>query len=1021
MKPLEAIRCTLPNCPCECFSPGKVHIRACDSCKHGWVAHALDKLGYRHIFNLGMQVEVVQPNIVFDIASLMLYGAQATPIRLKILLDRLFSVLQHDEVLQVLQGFGWNYEDYARGYILQDSSGHVLDKWTVATREEEHIILQQFLRFGETKSIAQEIILQDTKDQQDLFIKQSSRADSEIKKFIERSNHSMHSYMRSLESRHLFANRLPFVPVGSRLMTPPVLPNFSPPSSRDLRPPTVTASSSPVTTSPLGRLQTMQPFDYRREQGSPTISPSIPEKHLPGSSPSESPKNLSITPTSHSSSTPPFTPIKAPPESREHTPITIATPLATPMTLPVLPPQDDNCNNAIDYSTGSSSKEQQELQASVLYNERKMKHLRKSSHPVKRSWTPSSGFGCTFIGPNGKKRVLCTACNKTFCDKGALKIHYSAVHLKEMHKCTVDGCNMMFSSRRSRNRHSANPNPKLHMPQKRIKLPDGASIIDDGSNKSNRMIGSPMVGSPPTMVMHPSLGSKSQLSPMDLESSDLARSNHAFYAELNAHLAMFPTPEKKQKLDEDLDSPRDLSMTDRRDIKMESDSELDDIIDEDSAITDSPQQKTSSRRKTMVPTRCAQEEDHFVMSDDNSDDRDPDSCKDGIRDRQIKPSYTRGEDNSGCEGSANSRSQHNGMQQCSDSSGEDCREGNGENYHQERTFLSDSCGRDKDSCHPRKDFPKIASLLSGSNQAVDYSTRRQDDFDDNGSICSVISHLSDMDSNHSVSSNESQSFLSNGTENIEIPIDKDNPRKCTICSKIFQNHFGLKSHFQNVHLKLMHKCTVEGCSAAFPSKRSRNRHASNLKLHHKLLSTSDTDDSNQVYIDEGDMDDEDDLDDEDDEEMGMKEREEEEGGEEEEDNDDRKMHTRETDKGRENGKHVNGNHDSDNDEDNDTDIEEGDINENGKAYSNGMENGIEMEEISVGDNGIAVNCHVCESKFRDNLALKEHFEVNHPKEMFYCTVKGCEKIFSTRKSRNRHSQNDNLHRQHGSVKRNGIS
>ena len=66
-----------------------------------------------------MQVEIVQPNIVFDIASLMLYGSQATPIRLKILLDRLFSVLQHEEVLQVLHGFGWTYEDYARGYILQ--------------------------------------------------------------------------------------------------------------------------------------------------------------------------------------------------------------------------------------------------------------------------------------------------------------------------------------------------------------------------------------------------------------------------------------------------------------------------------------------------------------------------------------------------------------------------------------------------------------------------------------------------------------------------------------------------------------------------------------------------------------------------------------------------------------------------------------------------------------------------------------------------------------------------------------
>lgn len=79
----------------------------------------MDKLGYRHMYTLGMQVEIVQPNIVFDIASLMLYGAQATPIRLKILLDRLFSVLQHEEVLQVLHGFGWSYEDYARGYILQ--------------------------------------------------------------------------------------------------------------------------------------------------------------------------------------------------------------------------------------------------------------------------------------------------------------------------------------------------------------------------------------------------------------------------------------------------------------------------------------------------------------------------------------------------------------------------------------------------------------------------------------------------------------------------------------------------------------------------------------------------------------------------------------------------------------------------------------------------------------------------------------------------------------------------------------
>ncbi|VDP06477.1 unnamed protein product, partial [Soboliphyme baturini] len=74
----------------------------------------------------------------------------------------------------------------------------------------------------------------------------------------------------------------------------------------------------------------------------------------------------------------------------------------------------------------------------------------------------------------GKKRVQCRV--------WALKIHVSAVHLREMHKCTIDGCNMMFSSRRSRNRHSANPNPKLHSSSSRRNSlpPPGcrASVLD---------------------------------------------------------------------------------------------------------------------------------------------------------------------------------------------------------------------------------------------------------------------------------------------------------------------------------------------------------------------------------------------------------------------------------------------------------------------------------------------------------------------------------------------------------------
>ncbi len=66
-------------------------------------------------------VEAVSPNIVFDVASLVLYGTHAIPVRLKILLDRLFSVLGQDDVIQILKSYGWTLDDYQRGYILKVS------------------------------------------------------------------------------------------------------------------------------------------------------------------------------------------------------------------------------------------------------------------------------------------------------------------------------------------------------------------------------------------------------------------------------------------------------------------------------------------------------------------------------------------------------------------------------------------------------------------------------------------------------------------------------------------------------------------------------------------------------------------------------------------------------------------------------------------------------------------------------------------------------------------------------------
>lgn len=867
-------------------------------------------------------------------------------------------------------------------FSLQEPNGRVLDKWSITTREEEQIILQQFLRFGETKSIAQEIILQDTKDNQDMYIKQTARADSEIKKFIERSNMSMHGYIRPFDSRHLYPTRLPFVATGSRLMTPPTVTSFSSPeSAHDLRPPVITIpSSSPVTTSPLGKLQTMQPFDYRRDMRSPSISPGLPEKQIPNRSPSVgSPRNISSTPTSAHSTPSPIHTHKM--EISDIIPMS-STPI---MTLPIIhPPQVGSIENALDYS-----KKDHDDEHNSMYADRKVKHLRKSANPIKRQWMPSAGFGTTFVGPNGKKRVLCTACNKTFCDKGALKIHYSAVHLKEMHKCTVDGCNMMFSSRRSRNRHSANPNPKLHMPQKRIKLPDGATIVDDGSKSG-------LVSSSPTMVVSSPMDSHTNLH----QSQESSISEQAYFASIGVTMNLFPSPQKKLKLDPDVDiedeGPRDLTMPEVKFTKEDS--------NDDQNKWEVGSQRAVSRRKNTAPTKCAQMDDHFVMSDENSNDKEH-TAHNKTDDNGIKGPEDLRIDSAG-EDQLTVQENHSSAES-TDSEGHRLgiiidgltpQEGDRKESGSKRT----SFGRGR----PRKHFPKIASLLAARNEAeaLDFSQNNNNTPDDIASVSDC--HTSEHESNMSHSSDEDDENSRSNINGIEIPLDKENPRKCTACGKIFQNHFGVKLHYKNVHLKLMHMCTVEGCAATFPSKRSRDRHSSNLKLHKKILSASDSEN-------ESDHESEKSL------------------------RDDiiQKLYNLKGIAGCEEqtdakcGPKTNGHTLKSPDSGSDDDDNGASDPSKGQNYSqNGIDNDNEdLENFDDGDeraipdeNGL-VTCHICQVKVRDNLVLKEHFENTHPKEMFNCTIKGCDKIFSTRKSRNRHSQNDNLHRHLPIIKINTLS
>uniref|UniRef100_A0A3P8V5Z6 Uncharacterized protein n=1 Tax=Cynoglossus semilaevis TaxID=244447 RepID=A0A3P8V5Z6_CYNSE len=151
-KKKKSIKCTESGCCCLGFKPGKVKFRSCDGCGHGWVMHALQKLQAQTSSRCS-PVEVVLPGPVLDLSSLVLYGAQAVPVHLKILLDRLYSVLSAQQVGHILNTLGWSLGDYVRGYMLQSPVGKVLDCWTMVTPEEELLIIKQFLRFGETRSI----------------------------------------------------------------------------------------------------------------------------------------------------------------------------------------------------------------------------------------------------------------------------------------------------------------------------------------------------------------------------------------------------------------------------------------------------------------------------------------------------------------------------------------------------------------------------------------------------------------------------------------------------------------------------------------------------------------------------------------------------------------------------------------------------------------------------------------------------------------------------------------------------
>ncbi|XP_028568186.1 zinc finger protein basonuclin-2 isoform X5 [Podarcis muralis] len=770
----QAIRCTLVNCTCECFQPGKINLRTCDQCKHGWVAHALDKLSTQHLYH-PTQVEIVQSNVVFDISSLMLYGTQAVPVRLKILLDRLFSVLKQEEVLHILHGLGWTLRDYVRGYILQDAAGKVLDRWAIMSREEEIITLQQFLRFGETKSIVELMAIQEKEGQ--AVAVPSSKADSDIRTFIESNNRTRSpSLLAHLEnsnpsSIHHFEN----IPNSLAFLLP-----FQ----------YINPVSAPLLGLPPNGLLLEQPTLRLRE---PSLST---QNEYNESSESE------VSPA-------PFKNEQA--SSRNAlTSITNVEPKSEPASV-------------------------SPVQTSTPINDLSKPEHTKSSFRIHRMRRMGSA--------SRKGRVFCNACGKTFYDKGTLKIHYNAVHLKIKHRCTIEGCNMVFSSLRSRNRHSANPNPRLHMPMLRnnrdkdlIRATSGAATPVIASTKSSLTLTSP--GRPPmgfttppldpvlqnplpSQLVFPALKTvqpvppfyRSLLTPGEMVSPPTSLPTSPLMpaagtveqlplppSESTAPALMMPTQEANTDL-APKKKPRKSSMP----VKIEKEviDTADEFDDEDEDVNDN-----------RSVTNDGGHDNHCHSQEEMSPGLSVKDFSKNGRNRCISRTELRRADSMTSEDQEHERDYENESESSEPKLCEESMEGDEPMMHERNHTSMMNHDRPDENHHgiSHQDEVKVKEEFTDPTYEMFYMS--QYGLYNGGSASMAALHESFTST---FNYNSPQKFSPEG----DLCSSPD-PKICYVCKKSFKSSYSVKLHYRNVHLKEMHVCTVAGCNAAFPSRRSRD-------------------------------------------------------------------------------------------------------------------------------------------------------------------------------------------------------
>lgn len=569
--------------------------------------------------------------------------------------------------------------------FVQDVAGKVLDRWAIMTFEEEIATLQQFLRFGETKSIVELMALQDKEGQ--AIIVPTVRANSDIRSFIESSTQR------------------------------PSVPPITEPLSRN---------NGHHFESLINNMTFMLPLQLLNPVPAPLLrSRSDSRQHDVLAQPEIPDSNLD--PSSHyiSDAEREDVPIERANANLESDDFTLSDNYSSPSTP---------CTPSISSDIAQASPESK---------------IR-----------PGVGMK--------KGRVVCSACEKTFYDKGTLKIHYNAVHLKIKHKCTIEGCNMVFSSLRSRNRHSANPNPRLHMPMNRNNrdrdVRDGLSAVDETEKRDlSRPISSYISNS--EHKLHSSFPSISH-GGIVFPNLKTVQPVLPFYRSLVTPAELANTPGNLPSLPLLSSSSVPVSMGD-----MESNAE--------------PVPKKKSRKSSM-PIKIEKDELEERSSSSDDDDEDPSASMDSGTNCVVKTECN----------------EHGAVHPSS--------------IITHPSYTEEPQAEDK---HPAQGCSLACSPSSFSNTPRDLLYFRDQ-------TCSEDSDLRPANE-VALSGTPCESGVridADGDLHI-VCADNDDEllHHCESCNKTFKNSYSAKMHYRSAHLKEMHMCNVAGCNAAFPSRRSRDR------------------------------------------------------------------------------------------------------------------------------------------------------------------------------------------------------